>query len=175
MKIFIYVIGFITTCFLGFYVIGLVKPSISYDSTIIINRPVEQSWKIYSDESLMNQWVQNFDKIEKIKLTPFESGAEYILILKEKNNTFELHHKVIESIPQKSYQYILKNAVLTNTVKVTFSEPKEFTTEIKITNNVVAENWFLQSLFVFFKSKFKSQDDVNLEALKKLIEMDIQN
>lgn len=175
MKIFIYVIGFIVSCFLGFYLIGLVKPTITYESVIIVNRPVKQSWKIFSDESLMNQWVLNFDKIEHIKSNPFEKGAEYNIYLKEKNNSFKLNHEVTECTPSKSYSYILSNAVLRNNVSISFSEPKEYTTEIKITNKVVAENWFLRSLFVFFKSKFKSQDDVNLEALKKLIEMDLEN
>jgi uncharacterized membrane protein len=172
MKILIYVVGFIVTCFIGFYVIGLVKPTIIYESKITINRPVQQTWAVFSNEKLLAQWMQGFDHLEKIKSEPFQSGAEYKLFLKEKNQVFEINHKIINAIPSKKYEYTLDNAVLQNHVIITFSEPQQFTTEIVMANEVNAKNWFLRSLFVFFKSQFKSQDELNLEALKRLVELD---
>jgi len=174
MKILIYVVGFILTCFVGFYVIGLVKPVIVYETSITINRPSQQTWDVFSNEKLLNQWMQGYDHIEKIKLEPFQTGAEYKLILKEKNQHFEINQKVISAIPASIYEYSLENAVLHNHVKITFKEPQQFTTEVVISNEVEAKNWFLKSLFVFFKSQFKSQDDLNLQALKKLVELDPQ-
>ncbi len=172
MKILIYVVGFIITCFLGFYVIGVVKPTIVYESKITINRPAQQTWDVFTNEKLLAQWMQGFDHIEKIKSEPFQSGAEYKLFLKEKNQVFEINHKITSSIPAKKYEYNLDNAVLQNHVTITFSEPQQFTTEVVISNEVNAKNWFLRSLFVFFKSQFKSQDQLNLEALKRLVELD---
>lgn len=172
MKILIYVVGFIVTCFIGFYVIGLVKPTIVYESKITINRPVQQTWAVFSNEKLLAQWMQGYDHLEKIKSEPFLTGAEYILFLKEKNQLFEIKYIVKNAIPEKKYEYDLDNAVLQNHVNISFSEPQQFTTEVIIINEVNAKNWFLRSLFVFFKSQFKSQDELNLEALKRLVELD---
>ncbi len=174
MKILIYVVGFILTCFVGFYIIGVVKPTVKYETSIIINRPAQQTWDVFSNEKLLNQWMQGYDHIEKIKLEPFQTGAEYKLVLKENNQQFDINQKVISAIPASVYEYILDNPVLQNHIKISFKEPQQFTTEVVISNEVEAKNWFLKSLFVFFKSQFKSQDDLNLQALKKLVELDPQ-
>lgn len=174
MKILIYVVGFILTCFLGFYIIGVVKPKISYETSITINRPVQQTWEVFSNEKLMKEWMQGFDRIEKINQEPFQTSAKYKLILKDKNQEFENNHTVISAVPNSLYEYELDNAVLKNHITISFKEPQQFTTEIVISNEVEAKNWFLKSLFVFFKSQFKTQDDQNLQALKKLVELDPQ-
>lgn len=175
MKILIYVLGFIITCFLGFYVIGVIKPKVVYETKIIINRPSQQTWDVFSNEKLLSQWMQGYDHIQKIKSEPFVTGGEYKLFLKEANQQFELHHNVINAIPTKLYEYQLENEVLVNHIKISFNEPQQYTTEVVISNEVKAKNWFLQSLFVFLKNQFKSQDDLNLEGLKKLVELDPEN
>lgn len=172
MKILLYVLGFIATCFLGFYVIGVVKPTVSYQNEIVVNRPIEQTWSIYSNEQLMPQWMQGFDHLEKQKLNPFEIGAEYKIFLKEEGQVFELQYKVINCIPNKLYEFELSNLLLKNHVKIEFKSSQAYTTSIFSSHTVYASNWFLRSLFVFLKGQFKSQEELNLQALKKLVELD---
>ncbi len=172
MKILFYVLGFIATCFLGFYVIGLVKPTVNYQNEITINRPIEQSWAVYSNEQLLSQWMQGFQRLEKQKLNPFDVGAEYKIILKEEGQEFELQYKVINCIPNQLYEFELSNPLLKNHVKIEFKSSQTYTTQIFSSNTVYANNWFLRSLFVFFKGQFKSQEELNLQALKKLVELD---
>ncbi len=172
-KTLLYVIGFIATCFLGFYVIGLVKPSVTYESTIVINRSAKQTWQVFSNKDLMSQWMPGFVKIENIKGEAMSKGSEFKLYVKENGQDFIMTEKVIELIPEKYYEFELENGILKNHIKIQFKENKPFTTEITQTSEVFAQNWFFRSLFVFFKSQFKEQDEKTMLALKKLVEMDV--
>lgn len=174
-KILVYVIGFIATCFIGFYIIGVVKPSVNYTNSILINRPIDQSWKIFSEEKFMAQWMPGFQKIEKIQGEPFQKGSKFKLYVKENGQSYEMIETVVECIPGKLYEFELENGILHNHVKFEFKEPQQFTTEIVSTNEVTAQNWFLRSLFVFFKSDFKKQEEETLQALKRVVEMDVAN
>lgn len=172
-KTLLYVIGFIATCFLGFYVIGLVKPTVTYETKVVVNRSAEQTWKIFSNKELMSQWMPGFVKIENIKGEALQKGSEFKLYVKENGQDFEMIEKVVEVIPEQLYEFELENGILRNHIKIKFVETQAFTTEITQYSEVSAQNWFLRSLFVFFKSQFKEQDEKTLLALKKLVEMDV--
>lgn len=173
-KTLLYVIGFIATCFLGFYVIGLVKPTVKYESTVVVNRSAEQTWKVFTSKELMNQWMPGFVKIENIKGEALSKGSEFKLYVKENGQDFEMIEKVIDVVPNKYYEFELENGILRNHIKIKFVENQAFTTEITQICEVHAQNWFFRSLFVFFKSQFKEQDEKTLQALKKLVEMDVE-
>ena len=172
MKILFYVVGFIATCFLGFYIIGVVKPLVNYETSITINRSAEQTWSVLSNDSLMGQWIQGFEKIEITNGEPFKKGSTYKIHLKDARQSFINDYEVINVMPNELYEYQLDNNVLKNHITITFSSPQEFTTTLKITNSVEAKNWFLSSLFVFFKSQFQKQDEITYTALKTLVELD---
>jgi uncharacterized protein YndB with AHSA1/START domain len=172
-KTLLYVIGFIATCFLGFYVIGLVKPTVTYETTLVVNRSAEQTWKVFTNKELMSQWMPGFIKIENIKGEALQKNSEFKIFVKEDGQDFEMIEKVKEVIPNKFYEFEIENGILRNQIKIKFVETQPFTTEITQTCEVHAQNWFLRSLFVFFKSQFKEQDEKTLLALKKLVEMDV--
>ncbi len=121
----------------------------------------------------MNQWMPGFIKIENIKGEALQKGSEFKLYVKENEQEFEMIEKVLDVIPEQYYEFELQNGILTNHIKIQFKETKPFTTEITQTCEVHAQNWFFRSLFVFFKSQFKEQDEKTLNALKKLVEMDV--
>lgn len=171
-KILVYVFGFILTCLLGFYIIGLVKPSITYETTININRSTKQTWDVFTNEKLTKDWMIGFEKFEKIKGEPLSANSEFKIHLEEDGQKFIINEKVKNVIPNKLYEFELENGILKNHVKVELKETGPFSTELTSSNHVEAQNWFFRSLFVFFKSQFKEQDEQNLNALKKLVEMD---
>lgn len=172
-KTILYVFGFIATCFLGFYVIGLVKPTVTYETKITINRSSQQVWAVFSNEELMKEWMPGFIKVDSIKGKPLSAGSEFKLHVEESGQKFEMIERVINVVPNEVYEFELENGILRNHVKIKFVETQAFTTEVTQYSEVQAQNWFMRSLFVFFKSQFKEQDETTLKALKKLVEMDL--
>lgn len=121
----------------------------------------------------MSQWMPGFVKIENIKGEALQKGSEFKLYVQENGEDFEMIEKVVEVIPEHLYEFELENGILRNHIKIKFVENQAFTTEITQYSEVSAQNWFLRSLFVFFKSQFKEQDEETLLALKRLVEMDV--
>jgi len=60
---------------LGFVVLGLVKPTVKYGHTITVDRPINEAWKIYNDDTQYSQWLKGFKSIDLISGTHGEVGS----------------------------------------------------------------------------------------------------
>ena len=59
----------------GFVSIGLVRPQLSYESQIVVAKPVAEAWAVMQDEDKMPDWLPGFQKIEHLSGTPGTVGA----------------------------------------------------------------------------------------------------
>lgn len=63
MKYLKYIIGIIALLFIGFLLIGLIKPEASYDSEIMVEKPIAESWAVIQDEGKLVEWLPGFQKL----------------------------------------------------------------------------------------------------------------
>ena len=56
MKYFKYLLGIITIIALLFIGKGMLTPSLSYSSEIIVDQPIKEAWAVMNDESKISQW-----------------------------------------------------------------------------------------------------------------------
>lgn len=173
MKTLFYVLGFITFCLFSFYLIGVFIPKTKYENTIVVNRSLEKCWKVFSDDTLIYDWMPGLKKIEYIKGEEMQVGSEFKMYLEESGQTYIITEKINEVKEKELYSLTLNNEVLTNNVRFQFRETAPYTTEISSINDVEAKNWFLSSLFFFLESDFKEQDLKTLNNFKNLVESDI--
>lgn len=172
MRILIYVLGFIAFSIFGFFMVGVVMPTTDYENTIVINRSLDKTWKVFSNDTLIYDWMQGLKKIENIKGTKMQAGSEFKMYLTESGQDYIITEKVREVKENSLYAFSIENEVLKNNVDMQFKEIAPYTTEIKSFNQVHAKNWFLRSMFFFLKSDFKEQEMKTLNNLKNLIESD---
>lgn len=173
MKTLFYVLGFIAFCLFSFFLIGVIFPKSEYENTIVVNRSIDKCWKVFSDDTLIYDWMPGLKKIEYLKGTEMTAGAEFKMYLEEAGQSYVITEKVNEVRMPELYTFTLNNEVLTNNVKFQFRETAPYTTEIKSINSVEAKNWFLKSLFYFLESDFQEQDLKTLTNFKNLVESDV--
>jgi len=66
---------------LGFVVLGLVKPTVKYGHTITVDRPINEAWEIYNDDTQYSQWLKGFKSIDLISGTHGEVGSKYKVVV----------------------------------------------------------------------------------------------
>lgn len=172
MKILFYVLGFIAFCLFSFYLIGVFVPKTEYENTILVNRSIDKCWKVFSDDTLIYDWMPGLKKIEYLKGKEMQAGSEFRMHLEEAGQAYVITETINDVKMNESYSFTLNNEVLTNNIQFEFKETAPYTTEIKSINSVEAKNWFLKSLFIFLKSDFKEQDLKTLNNFKNLVESD---
>ncbi len=172
MRILLYVLGFIAFSIFGFFMIGVIVPVTEYENTIVVNRSLEKTWKVFSSDTLIYDWMQGLKKIEAIKGTKMQAGAEFKMHLNEGGQDYTIIEKVRDVQEKSLYAITIDNEALTNNVDMHFKEIAPYTTEIKSINKVEAKNWFFRSMFFFLESDFKDQEIKTLNNLKNLIESD---
>lgn len=170
MRVLKYTLGFMAVCFAGFFVIGIIWPVISYETSITVKRPLAKSWNVFTTDTLARYWAKGFSQAELVEGNEHEPGSRYLMTAENNGKKFQMSETVKEWKENERYAFILENEMLTNNMEISFSEPALYTTRIELKNTIRANNMFMRSMFVFLKSSFKKNDDENLYQLKKLIE-----
>jgi len=172
MKYLLGVIALIALLFIGK---GILTPTISYTSEIIVDKPVEEAWAVMNDESKVDQWLKGVTKIEHVsgkkgtvgavtKYTFVENGEESIIV-----ETI----KAIHPNEQVAMDFVMEG-VMDMDFKFDFSE-KDGKTHIKSSTTTKGSGLFMRSMISFMEGSFQAQEDENMVNLKKLIEDNTTN
>jgi len=175
MKYLKYLLGIIALLVLLFIAKGFLTPSISYISEIVVDKSPKEAWAVMNDESKISQWLKGLTNVEHVsgekgiigavtKYTYIENGQESII------------QETIKSIsPNESITMDFEmEGVMHMDYKVEFSE-EDSNTHIKSSTTAKGTGIIMRSMISFMNSSMKTQEDENMNNLKKLIEDNTTN
>jgi uncharacterized membrane protein len=168
-KILLALIALILLLFVVFFTVGLLNPSLSYQTTVEINKPLDVSWSYFNDEKNMKDWLPNFISIEKLSGNPNEIGSKFKMTFIENGEEMALIETMTDFKAKEIFAFTLENEFLTNNVKVKFSELNGKTI-LTQEENVKGAYIFWHSMFTMMKSYFSGATKTTLEKLKGNIE-----
>jgi uncharacterized protein YndB with AHSA1/START domain len=168
-KVLLYLLVFIILLVGLFFLIGALNPSYSYQTKVEINKPREQTWKIFMDESKAGEWMEGFKSFETVSGAPGKEGSVFRLTIVQEGKEFVMTETNTTVREPEQYSFVLENDVLTNVIDIRLAESGGKTT-ITSDEKVTGKNIFWKSLFVWFHSTFKNGSQENLNDLKRYIE-----
>lgn len=62
MKYLKYAIGIIAILVIGFLILGLIKPKVTYECEIIVEKPLTETWAVLQDQEKLSEWLPGFQK-----------------------------------------------------------------------------------------------------------------
>ena len=150
-------------------VLGFIKPVISYDCEIIVDKPIEEAGYVAQDEERMAEWLEGFKRIEHISGTPKKIGNVSNVFFTTNGKEMVVKRTITDI---KLFEYIksLNETDFMNmeyNVKMTAIGEK---TKISSSTTVKGNGILSKSLMVFIGSSLKKQEEKNLAKLKKTIE-----
>jgi len=75
MKYLKYILGILAILVIVFFLLGLIKPELSYECEITVDKSLAESWAVSQDEGKMSDWLPGFQKVEPVSGTPGTVGA----------------------------------------------------------------------------------------------------
>lgn len=169
MKYLKYLLILILVLGLAFIAKGMITPSISYETEIVVNKPVQESWAVMSDESSLPKWIRGFKKIEHVSGTPNTVGAVSNVYIEEEGT---------EMIMQETITAFKENEHMAMDFTMDFMDIKyemlfkdqDGKTVITTKTNTTGNSMIAKSMLSFMSSGMGKQEDENLNNLKNLIE-----
>jgi len=152
-----------------FFSIGLIKPSIQYESKIVVDCPVDRAFMVFIDGSKMDQWLTGFKKIELVRGMPNFPGSIFNLILEMNGREVTLKEEVVDFRWNDLFSVRIQHDLM-SIENVNQFTPMEMKTEITGTYRVTGKNIFWRSVLVFARGKLKKRAQNDFDSLQKVIE-----
>jgi len=169
MKILKYIIGILAILALVFILIGQIKPDVSYEYEVMVDKPVAESWAVSQDEEKMADWLPGYQKMEHISGTPNTVGAVSDVYFINEGQEMVIRETITEIVPDESVSMIFTDDFMTMdyTLKM---EDENGKTKISTNTSAVGNNFFSKSVMALMGGMIKAQEETNLANLKRTIE-----
>ncbi len=170
MKYLKYLLGLIVILAIGFFLMGLIKPKLSYDCETTVNKPLAESWAVVQDESKMADWLEGFQKTEHISGTPGTVGAVSDVYFIQDGEEMTIRETITALVPNESISMTFTSDFMNMDYTLNMASVDDGTT--KISSNTIAQgNGIIsKSIMAVMGGSVKGQEETNLANLKKTIE-----
>ncbi|WP_411768276.1 SRPBCC family protein [Winogradskyella sp. A3E31] len=174
MKYLKYILGTLAILLIIFLLIGVLKPDISYDSEIVVDKPLEESWQVMQDESKMAEWMDGFQNVEHVSGQKGTVGSVSNVYFITDGQEMTIKETITDLKPNESIEMLFETDFMDMDYKLNMTALNGKT---KITSHttVKGNGMFSKSFIALVGSSFKSQEDTNLMNLKDVIESNTKN
>lgn len=174
MKYLKFTLGILSLLVLGFLLIGIIKPELSYDFEILVEKPLAESWAVSQDEEKMSMWLDGFQNIEHISGTPNTVGAVSDVYFTSGGKQIVIRETITNIVPKETISMVFTSDFMEMGYKFSLSN-LDGQTKINTSTTSVGNNLISKSMIALMANSMKEQEQKNLENLKKTIEENTKN
>ncbi len=157
-----------------FFSLGIIFPTITFESKVTVNKPVETAFGVFTNPFKLSDWVTGLKGIGLISGIPNTVGSKWKFIIEQNGKEYELIQTMKELKVNELFVTHTDNELFTDDVQVKFIS-KGASTEIIATSHLSGKNIFWKSVFVLAKFYLNSNDQKMYDKLKEVIEKDTTN
>ena len=174
MKYLKYILGILAILVIGFFLLGLIKPELSYDCEIMVNKPLAESWAVSQDEEKMSDWLDGFQKIEYVSGSPGTVGAISDVYFITEGQEMTIRETITEIVPNESIAMLFTSDFMDMDYKLTMTAI-DGKTKISTTTTCVGNGMVSKSIIGLIGNSIETQEKTNLTNLKNTIEKNSKN
>jgi len=169
MKYLKYILGIIAILIIIFVVIGFIKPDITYDCEVMVDKSLEESWKVMQDEDKMSEWLEGFQQVEQVSGTPGTVGAVSNVYFITDGQKMTIKETITDIKPNESIEMLFESDFMNMDYKLKMASVNG-KTKISSNTNAKGNGMFSKSIMALMGNSLKAQEETNLTNLKKTIE-----
>lgn len=169
MKYLKYLLGILAILVIGFLLIGLIKPKVSYECEIVVDKSLAESWAVIQDQEKLSEWLPGFEKIEHISGTPGKVGAVSNVHFSTGGQKETIQETITDFQPLESISMTYTSDFMNMDYKLNMNSING-STKINSWTTTVGNGIFSKSIMALMGGSIKAQEETNLINLKKTIE-----
>lgn len=169
MKYLKYILGILAILVIGFLLLGLIKSELSYESKVMVDKSITESWAVSQDEEKMSDWLEGFQKIEQVSGSPGSVGSVSDVYFVTDGQEMTIRETITEIVPNESVSMLFTSDFMDMDYKLTM-ESIDGKTKIISNTNCKGNGMVSKSLIALMGNTMETQEETNLSNLKKTIE-----
>jgi len=169
MKIIKYLLIALAVIAVIFFGRGLLTPSVTYGSEVIVEKSAKEAWAVMSDESKISQWIQGYIKSELVSGEKNTVGAVSKIYVDDNGQEFVMQETITAVKPNELLAMTFSMDFMNMDYKMELEETGDGT-KIRTTSTTTGNSLFAKSMVAFIQGSMKEQEDKNLNNLKRLID-----
>ena len=174
MKYLKYILIILAILIIGFFLLGLIKPEVTYDCEVMVDKPLAESWAVSQDPDKMSEWLMGFQKFEHVSGTPNAVGAVSDVYFVTDGQEMVIRETVTGIIPNESVSMEFTSEFMNMDYKLSMT-PVDGKTKINTSTNTKGNGIISKSMMALMSGSIKAQEETNLANLKKAIESNTKN
>ncbi len=174
MKYLKYILIILAILVVGFFLIGQIKSEVAYESEIMVNKSLAESWAVSQDEEKMSDWLDGFQKIEHVSGTPGTVGAVSDVYFVTNEQEMIIRETITNIVPNKSISMNFTSDFMDMDYTISMESINE-KTKISSSTSSVGNGMVSKSILALVSSSLKTQEETNLTNLKNTIEGNTKN
>lgn len=170
MKFLAWFVGLLVLLVAGFLLIGVVKPSVSYEVRTQVAATPAEAFEVFIDVGRMDEWLQGFQRIENISGAPGEVGSHWRLhFVDEQGGPVVFEEEITGFIPGELFSY-RGDSPFASLESTTEFEPAGGGTRITMTADLEGKGVLWRSMMALSRGQLKARSEADFARLKRLIE-----
>lgn len=174
MKYLKYIIIFLILIAIVFVGKGLLTPEVSYESEIVVNKPVKEAWAVMSDESRISEWLEGIKKMELVSGTANTVGAVSKIYVEENGQEMVMEETITAIKPNEHIAMTFTMDFMDMDYEMHLTQ-EDGKTRIKSNSKTTGNGFMARSILSFMKGTMKKQEDTNMNNLKTVIDNNTKN
>lgn len=169
MKILKYILGILAILLIAFLLLGVIKPDVSYDCEIVVDKPLNEAWAVSQDEAKMADWLDGFQKVVPVSGTQGTVGAVADVYFITNGQEEVIRETITDIKPNESIDMTFTSDFMDMNYKLNMT-PVNGKTKINSSTTTKGNGMFARSMMAMWSSAIKAQEETNLANLKRTIE-----
>jgi len=174
MKFLKYAIGIIAILVVVFLALGLIKPKITYDCEVMVDKPTTETWAVLQDVEKLPEWLSGFQKIEHISGTPGTVGAVSKVYFDDNGQSMAIQETITDIEPNKFISMKYESDFMNMDYKITLTSV-DGKTKVNSSTTAYGNGIISKSIMALMGSSLKQQEETNLSNIKKTVEQNTKN
>lgn len=174
MKYLKYILGILAIMVIGFFLLGLFKPEVSYECEIMVDKPLAESWAVSQDEGKMSEWLPGYQKIEHVSGSPGTVGAISDVYFITDGQEMIIRETITDIVSDESIAMSFASDFMDMDYKITMTS-LDGKTKISSSTTAIGNGMVSKSLMALMGNSIKKQEETNLANLKNTIEKNSKN
>jgi carbon monoxide dehydrogenase subunit G len=169
LKYLKYILGSLALLVVGFLALGFIKPTLSYDCEINVDKPQAESWAVMQDPEKLPEWLIGFQKIEHVSGTPGTVGAVSDMYFNHNGEQMVIQETITNIIPDESISLSYTSDFMNMNYRLAMTSANG-KTQINSSTTTAGNGIISRSIMALMANSIREQEETNLANLKKAIE-----
>ena len=142
----------------------------NYSVSVEVDKPIEEAWDIYMDESRMGEWLTGYKSMELFEGEPLTVGSKHRVLFEDRGREVVLIETITAIDPPREFAFDLDHEIMNSSTRITLERISPDRTRLVSDTETRSSKLLWKIIIPFMTPQMRKRHRGDLEKLKAMIE-----